>query len=347
MMSFNRFLLLALFAISMTDMSLYAQDDNGQQSPPRRRREFHFDNLNPDVHDPVIAFQDSVFYIFSTGFNVSIMSSNDLVNWQPERPALAETPLWAQNLIQGYRGHTWAPDIINVNGLWYLYYSCSTFGKNISAIGVAVNTTLDPLSPNYEWKDLGMVISSKRGDDYNCIDPNVVVDKDGDPWLTFGSFWDGIQLVRLQHDMKTPIGNPVTIARHTNPEAVIEEGIEANNNEIEAPFIIRQGKYYYLFASAGLCCRGVRSTYHTIVGRSKNIEGPYLDKEGKQMLKGGGTLLVGRNDKYAGIGHNGLANVNGQWLFVAHGYDKSLNGRSKLVVRKLKFKHGWPELEDL
>lgn len=323
-------------------ISVNAQDDG--QSPPRRPR-FQFDNQYPDVHDPVIAMEDSVFYIFSTGMNVSIMSSDDLRFWEAEAPALALTPLWAQNLIQGYRGHTWAPDIINVDGLWYLYYSCSTFGKNTSAIGVAVNKTLNPSSPNYEWKDLGMVINSVRGDHYNCIDPNVVIDKDGNPWLTFGSFWDGIQLVQLQPDMKTPIGNPVTIARHTNPEAVIEEGIEANNNEIEAPFIIREGKYYYLFASAGLCCRGLRSTYHTIVGRSKNVEGPYVDRDGKQLLKGGGTLLIGRDDQYAGVGHCGMMKFDNHWLFVAHGYDKSLNGRSKLVIKQMKFKRGWPVLE--
>ena len=337
-------LLLALCAFCVMDAM--AQDDNASQQVPKRRNNFHFEGGYPDVHDPVIAWEDSVYYIFSTGMNISIMSSNDLKTWQPERPALAETPVWAMNEIRGYRGHTWAPDIINVDGMWYLYYSCSTFGRNTSAIGVATNRTLNPESPDYEWKDLGMVIESKRGDDYNCIDPNLVIDKNGDPWLTFGSFWDGIQLVKLEKDMKTPIGKPVTIARHTNPEAVPEAGIEANNNEIEAPFIVRDGKYYYLFASAGLCCRGLRSTYHTVVGRSKNIEGPYVDKDGKQMLKGGGTVLIGRDDKYAGVGHNGLAKVGGQWLFVAHGYDKALNGRSKLVIKKMNFKKGWPTLID-
>lgn len=338
--------LLACILLIGFSATVNAQDD-GQgdgQSPPRRSR-FQFDNRNPDVHDPVIAMEDSVFYIFSTGMNVSVMTSDDLMYWEPVGRALDETPLWAQNMVEGYRGHTWAPDIINVDGLWYLYYSCSTFGKNTSAIGVASNKTLDPQSPDYEWKDLGLVINSVRGDHYNCIDPNAVIDKDGRIWLTFGSFWDGIQLVQLQPDMKTPIGSPVTIARHTNPEAVVEGGVRANNNDIEAPFIIREGKYYYLFASAGLCCRGLRSTYHTIVGRSKKIEGPYVDREGTPMLKGGGTLLIGSDDQYAGVGHCGMTKFDGHWIFVAHGYDKDLNGRSKLVIRDMTFKRGWPVLE--
>ncbi len=359
-MNTKPFLLIALMSIAITCYSQVQTD--AVQSPPRRRQdfspnqsdslrqrrrqEFRFDETNPNVHDPVIAFENGTYYIFSTGMNVSTMTSKDLKTWKPGRPALPETPQWAVSLINGYRGHTWAPDIIHAGDKWYLYYSCSTFGKNTSAIGVAVNKTIDPESPDFKWEDLGLVISSRRGDNYNCIDPNVFVDGDGTPWMTFGSFWDGIQLVRLEKDMKTPVGKPVTIARHTNPDAVKEEGIEANNNEIEAPFIIKEGKYYYLFASAGLCCRGARSTYHTIVGRSKKIEGPYVDNKGKKMLKGAGTLLIGRDDKYYGVGHNGLANVNGQWIFVAHGYDRALNGASKLVVRKLSFEKGWPVLSD-
>ncbi len=326
-----------------------AQDNtqgNNQNTPPRRR-EFRFDAQNPDVHDPVLAFENGTYYIFSTGFNVGSMTSKDLKTWKPGRSVLPETPQWAVEQIRGYRGHTWAPDICKVGDKWYLYYSCSSFGKNTSAIGVATNKTLDPESPDYKWVDLGKVIESKRGDNYNCIDPNLIIDDKGTPWLTFGSFWDGIQLVQLESDLKTPVGKPQTIARHTNPDAVPEEGIEANNNEIEAPFIIKEGKYYYLFASAGLCCRGMRSTYHTIVGRSKKINGPYKDQKGKLMTKGGGTTILGRDDKYVGAGHNGAAKVNGQWYFVAHGYDRALNGASKLVVKKIDFKNGWPVLSDL
>ena len=326
-----------------------AQDNtqgNNQNTPPRRR-EFRFDAQNPDVHDPVLAFENGTYYIFSTGFNVGSMTSKDLKTWKPGRSVLPETPQWAVEQIRGYRGHTWAPDICKVGDKWYLYYSCSSFGKNTSAIGVATNKTLDPESPDYKWVDLGKVIESKRGDNYNCIDPNLIIDDKGTPWLTFGSFWDGIQLVQLESDLKTPVGKPQTIARHTNPDAVPEEGIEANNNEIEAPFIIKEGKFYYLFASAGLCCRGMRSTYHTIVGRSKKINGPYKDQKGKLMTKGGGTTILGRDDKYVGAGHNGAAKVNGQWYFVAHGYDRALNGASKLVVKKIDFKNGWPVLSDL
>lgn len=329
-------------------MHTFAQVPNDTTQAKRRRPTFRFDAHNPDMHDPVMAREGNTYYIFATGMGINVLSSTDLQTWQMERPAWQQAPQWATDSVPGYRGHTWAPDIQRVGDRWLLYYSCSTFGKNQSAIGLATNKTLDPKSPDYHWDDQGVVIRSRRNiDPWNAIDPNLIIDEKGQPWLTFGSFWDGIQLVPLsKDDFKTPVGDVRTIARKWNPEAMKEEGVEANNNEIEAPFIVRHGKYYYLFASTGLCCRGLRSTYRTVVGRSRHIEGPYKARDGKQMLKGGGTLVAGGNEQYAGIGHCAVYHFDDEWYFVAHGYDKSLNGASKLVLKKLQWKDGWPVLAE-
>jgi arabinan endo-1,5-alpha-L-arabinosidase len=255
--------------------------------------------------------------------------------------------------VPGYRGHTWAPDISYHNGLWYLYYSCSTFGKNGSAIGLAVNKTLDPKSPDFKWVDKGMVIASHKGKDcFNAIDPNLIVDKKGRPYLTFGSFWDGIQLIELsKDDFKTPVSKPVTISRRFDRKFTLDnieftkEGnntIEAGANAVEAPFIFKHGDYYYLFVSFDYCCRGEKSTYKTVYGRSKKITGPYLDKEGKRMDKGGGTLLYGPDETYFGIGHNAAFTYYGQPFFISHAYEKSSNGRAKLFIRPMYFdEEGW------
>ena len=324
-----------------------------QQEQPRPRRP-RFDATHPDVHDPVMARgEDGRYYIFATGMNVGVMSSANMKEWKFERPALPETPVWATDTVSGYRGHTWAPDISFNNGLWHLYYSCSTFGKNSSAIGLAINKTLDPTSPDFHWKDKGMVIASHRNvDNFNAIDPNLIVGKKGQPYLTFGSFWDGIQLIKLsKDDFQTPISKPVTISRRVAQKVDLKkikhtkEGnntIEAGENAIEAPFIIKQGKYYYLFVSFDYCCRGENSTYKTVYGRSKNIEGPYLDKEGKRMDQGGGTFLYGPNKEYFGIGHNSAYQFDGQWYFVSHAYEKASDGRAKLFIRPFDFdKKGW------
>lgn len=308
---------------------------------------------HPDVHDPVMAKgEDGRYYIFSTGMGVRVLSSADMEKWREEPSVLKEAPQWAVDTVKGYRGHTWAPDISYCNGLWHLYYSCSTFGKNGSAIGLAVNKTLDPQSPQFGWEDRGMVIASHRHqDNWNAIDPNLAVDKNGEPYLTFGSFWDGIQLVRLsKEDFRTPISAPVTIARRTGRkltlaeldqvEKFVVEGkdtIEAGANAIEAPFVFHYNDYYYLFVSFDYCCRGERSTYKTVYGRSKNIEGPYYDMEGRNMAQGGGTLLIGPGDDYFGVGHCSVYEFDGQVYFVSHAYEKASNGMAKLFIRPIRF----------
>ncbi|MCM1451870.1 MAG: alpha/beta fold hydrolase [Clostridium sp.] len=315
--------------------------------PRGPRPHFEFEAAYPDVHDPVLAYEDGKYYMFTTGFGIGMMSSPDLVNWKPEKAPLDPIPEWPKGPVPAYGGHTWAPDIIKVGDKWYLYYSCSTFYKNISAIGVATNKTLNPESPDYKWEDLGMVIMSEPGvTDFNAIDPNVILDKKGNPWLTFGSFWDGIQLVQLKKDMKTPIGKPKTIARRRPANKVAHMQGTANNNAIEAPFIAYHDGYYYLFVSYDFCCKGLSSNYKIAVGRSKSVDGPYLDMQGKDMAQTGGTILVGESGRYAGVGHCGVYEFDGKWYVVAHAYDKGRRGASKLYLREIKWENGWPVIVD-
>ena len=133
-------------------------------------------------------------------------------------------------------------------------------------------------------------MSHRNVDNWNAIDPNVVVGDDGKVWMTYGSFWDGIQLVELSaDDMQTPLSEPVTIARRKAvgapqlAEFHAEKGVDAGDNAIEAPFVYRRDGYYYLFVSHDYCCRGDKSTYKAVYGRSNDIQGPYYDKDGRRM----------------------------------------------------------------
>lgn len=350
------FLLLAALTVA-TNINIWAQGENNGNKRERRWRQ-PTSVVHPDVHDPVMAKgEDGRYYMFSTGMGVGVMSSADMNEWKFEPSVLKEIPQWAMDTVRGYRGHTWAPDISFHNGLWHLYYSCSTFGKNGSAIGLAVNKTLDPKSPDFGWVDKGMVIASHRHqDNWNAIDPNIIVDKRGNPYMTFGSFWDGIQLIQLsKKDFRTPTSKPVTISRRIGrkiSKAEIDkvefytiEGkdtIEAGQNAVEAPFIYKRGKYYYLFVSFDYCCRGERSTYRTVYGRSKRITGPYYDQKGQPMEKGGGTDLYGPNEEFFGVGHCSVYDFDGQTYFISHAYEKDENGRAKLFIRPLTFdEDGW------
>src|SRR5262245_58579011 len=104
------------------------------------------------VHDPVMIKQDSMYYLFCTGRGVSMWLSKDMINWKREKQVFDTLP-WAVKAVKGFSNHVWAPDISFHNGLYYLYYSVSAFGKNTSCIGVATNKTLHPNSPDYKWID--------------------------------------------------------------------------------------------------------------------------------------------------------------------------------------------------
>ena len=143
------------------------------------------------------------------------MTSRDRKTWTVYRDGLIkDIPAWTHDSVPGFEEHIWAPDmdIIHFQGKWWLAYSCSTFGRNTSAIGLLSNTSL---SDDKGWRDEGCVVSSKENrDNWNAIDPAFIVDEKGQPWMTFGSFWDGIQLVKLDNTMHIAKGEkPFTIAR--------------------------------------------------------------------------------------------------------------------------------------
>src|SRR5690606_16451074 len=259
-------------------------------------------------------------------------------SWKREPPVFAEPPEWTKQAVPTFRGHFWAPDISCHDGTYFLYYSISAFGKNTSCIGLATNVTLDPQDPDFRWVDRGKVIQSYPGVTYwNAIDPNVVEDDNGGAYLTFGSFWGGLKIARLTEDRTKIVGDTLelpTIASRGTKE-----------NPIEAPFIFKKNGYYYLFASIDYCCKGVESTYKMIVGRSRQVTGPYVDDEGKDLAEGGGMLLLQGDERWHGVGHNAAYTFDGVDYLIFHGYDGNDNGMSKLRIEKLDWDDGeWPIL---
>lgn len=349
-MTLKRFLTILATILSLTAVS--AQNFN--------RTDINTEDL--PTHDPVIMECDGTWYMFTTGFLVDIMTSKDLVTWDFSGHVFDKAPEWAVEMVPGYNGHTWAPDILFHNGTYYLYYSCSTFGKNTSAIGVATNKTLNPDSPDYKWEDHGCVVNSVGGRDlWNAIDPNVVIDEEGTGWLSFGSFWGGIKLVRLDETLTRPSKPEVWYPICRRPEGTAEDTSETDdaitadprgtdfdpgNGAVEAPFIYKHGDYYYLFVSYDLCCRGAKSTYKVVCGRSKTVNGPYIDAEGTPLMLGGGTVVVSGNDRFPGIGHCAVVDVNGKATLFCHAYDKKADYGSRLVIREIIWdKNGWPSVK--
>lgn len=299
------------------------------------------------VHDPVMIQSGDTYYLFCTGRGISVFTSKDLKTWTSEKPVFQQPPQWAVEAIPGFAGHIWAPDISYYDGRYYLYYSVSAFGKNTSAIGLATNVTLDPADPRFEWKDHGAVVQSVPNRDlWNAIDPNLVVDEQGYPWMTFGSFWEGMKLVKLIPN-RTQLTEPqewYTVARRERSPFLDDK--DPGDAAIEAPFIFKKDSLYYLFVSWDYCCRGANSTYKMVVGRSKTVTGPYLDKTGKSLADGGGSLVLQGNERFPGVGHNSAYTFDGKDYLVFHAYDMNDNGVSKLKIAEMKWdKDGWPVVD--
>jgi arabinan endo-1,5-alpha-L-arabinosidase len=288
---------------------------------------------NIGVHDPsAIVKCKNEYWIFFTGPRTPSIHSSDMVNWAAGPRTFRTAPAWVAQAVPANRGADfWAPDVIRIDNRYMLFVSASSFGKNTSAIGVATNPTLDPTDPAYHWTDGGLVVQSRERDDFNCIDPCAFHDTDGKLWLSFGSFWSGIKLIEL---------DPATGLRIAPDSAMYDL---AHWDAIEASYLYHHDQYYYLFASFGMCCRGVYSTYNTRVGRADKVTGPYLDKNGTDMLLGGGTLVTATDGPLVGPGQAGIFEEDGKSWFTCHFYDATAFGASKLSIRPLTWSaDGWP-----
>ncbi|WP_457100645.1 arabinan endo-1,5-alpha-L-arabinosidase [Microbacterium sp. P5_E9] len=303
------------------------------QPPPAGARELTGDL---SAHDPAFAVADDVEYVYSTGSqnvadgNIQIRSSSDGLTWQYRGEVWAHKPDWLGEAVPGV-SNLWAPELIEHEGTWYLYYAASTFGKNTSVIALATNTTLDPDDSAYEWVDHGEVLASTTADDFNAIDPGVIVDAAGEPWMAFGSFWSGIRVVALEW----PDGKRADAAE---PLRLADRGVPPN--AIEAPYVVEHDGDYFLFVSFDSCCQALASTYHVMVGRADEVTGPYFDRDGVALLEGGGTSVLD-GDGGVHIGPGGQSAADG--TLAVHYYDGRHNGAFQLALLPLGWdSEGWP-----
>jgi arabinan endo-1,5-alpha-L-arabinosidase len=295
-----------------------------------------------ETHDPALVKggPGQNWYVFSTGDaavghgGIQIRTSPDGHDWTYAGTVWDSIPSWITKEIPGVN-NLWAPEIHEYRGTYYLYYVASTFGTNDSLIALATNTTLDPGNPAYKWVDRGQVLRSTPDDDYNALDPAIIEDGRGRPWMAFGSYWSGIRMLPL--DWPTGLvaanaGEPLRLADREEPP-----------NAIEAPYIVHRKGWYYLFTSWDACCRGVDSTYHIVIGRSRLVTGPYLDRDGRSLLDGGGTTFLASSGDQ--IGPGGESASDG--ILAYHYYDAANGGEPHLGLGQLSWTaDDWPGIID-
>lgn len=280
------------------------------------------------AHDPTLLIQGERWFVFTTGPGLQRLASPDAgAHWQRLAPVFTEAPAWWAEAVPAHQGlDVWAPKLFEHRGRFWLLYSISTFGKNRSAIGLA-----SAARPDGAWRDEGLVVQSRAEDRFNAIDPDLFIERDGSLWLSYGSFWDGLRLTELSADTLRPVGSTRFIARR--------------RAGIEAPTLFRRGEWVYLLASFDLCCRGSDSTYNIRVGRARSVDGPFLDRDGQDLMAGGGTLLLAGGARWKGPGHQDVARLGDDDWLVHHAYDSTRGGKPHLRLKRLNWSaDGWPSV---
>ena len=272
-------------------------------------------------HDPSTLVKDGdTYFHFTTGDGVWYSRSTDMVNWgNPDTVFANGWPSWINSAVPGFGGHFWAPDIIQMGDYFYLYYSVSSFGSSRSAIGVARTASLK--SPN--WEDLGPVVQSYGGNnEINAIDAALFRDHDGRVYMSYGSWFGGLGVAEV---------NQSTGKLSSSVQHIFGGG----HQSIEAPYITRNGDYYYLFFTRGNCCQGVNSTYRVQVARSTSVFGPYTGER---------NLMPNVSGNRKGPGHVGIIKQDGCNYTSTHYYDLNDNGAAKLDIQRMDFVNGWPTM---
>jgi len=306
-------------------------------------------NISP-IHDPSIIMQGVTYYSFTTdpgglttGY-LAIRCSQDKISWATcgtpghGDHVFDQIPSWVQAAVPAVSS-LWAPDISFFNGQYHLYYAGSTFGSNQSVIGLATNVTLDPSNQAYQWVDQGEVLASTSGDNFNAIDPNILVDSNGNVWLTYGSFWSGIFQQQIDPATGKPISGQMPINLAARPAI--------QSDPIEGASLLQHGSFYYLFVSFDFCCQSnpANSNYKIAVGRSPNPNGPFADMSGTAMLQGGGTILMTGNSSTwnAPGGQTPYLDPGSNTDVIAfHALNLQQNGLDYLWITPLTWSADWP-----
>ena len=276
----------------------------------------------PFIHDPSTIVQcDGKYYTFGTGSGGLISEDGWVWNGGGVRP-----------------GGGAAPDAIKIGDRYLVIYGATGGGLGGGHNGKILtmwNKTLDPKSPDFKYTEAKVVASSDGIEDNDAIDPGLLLDPtDGRLWVTYGTYFGFIRLIEL---------DPKTGER--------KKGNEAINIAIdcEATALMYRNGWYYLLGTHGTCCDGANSTYNIVVGRSRKVTGPYLDNMGRDMLEGGGKMVIAAGGRVTGPGHFGryIVDEGVEKLSCHYEADLDQSGRSVLGIRPLLWKNDWPVAGEL
>ncbi len=305
-----------------------------------------------DVHDPAQLVEvngELVLFASAVEWSTYQFGSN---NWE-----LKGDDIYANGSPSWYNGtNLWAPSVFKTSSdELRLYHSAVTDEDNHqSKIGFA---TVNTSTSNFTFTaSSDYVLESQNTEQPFAIDPAVFEDDSNRMWLVYGSHAKGIWMIEIDETTGLLKENPSNKTWDITDDRFIEianYGGQLDENNIEAAYIYNhpENSYYYLFVNWDVCCSGINSTYNIRVGRSENPTGPFVDKDGVDLINGGGTLFLDANgeiignSRFAGPGHSGIyRHSDGKYYFSHHFYDGNNNGEPSLAIWNLSWVDDWPVL---
>ncbi len=275
---------------------------------------------------PEIIKYNGVYYNINMTGGMKIKSSTDLINWKNVGTVFNPKPSWINAEIGS--DSIWAPGFYMVGGKLRIYYCASSSGSRNSLIGL-----VDCSNPRGGYVDRGMVIRSSPDTPYNCIDPNIFVDDDGQTYLIWGSYAEGIYMRRIDE----------VTGKFKDGDTEMWKLADAPSG-MEAPYVVKHGDYYYLFVAMGNMSKD--ENYHWAVGRSESLFGPYVDKKGRPMLEGNTSPLTEYKSGVQATAHaQPFLDDDGTWYMVSEMWkDRSdPDKKIQLHISKIVWNDaGWP-----
>lgn len=283
-----------------------------------------------DAPDPsVIRADDGSYYLYATGEGYSIFRSDDLVEWERVGRAFTDET-WPSARRNGRRGDLWAPEIRRIGDRYVLFYTLWFGDVKYSLIGYAVAD-----APEGPFIDRGILIDSREIGVEQSID-QYYYEEEGKAYLFWGSF-------RNIYVMELDVADDAVITPRPETKRLFA------GTAYEGTNIWKRDGWYYFFASTGDFSGGAESTYRTVVTRSRNLLGPYVDRHGRTTLDNAFEPILERSDAFAGPGHNAglVEDAEGRTWMLYHAYDltRPEMGRLGMLDEVRWDEEGWPYIE--
>jgi len=279
----------------------------------------------------------------------------------PGQCLLPDKPEWHEEYVPSNDGALWAPNFHGSRTMYYTLPTSEIDGEEDTQSCIGMITATGNV-PDLVWTDYGKpIICQIEGEENNedpeppALDPAIFVDDDGKMYMVYGGAH--IWITELNSETGEHIsGDPFSWDNGDNGDYVhVANGAEDDplytedeqDPWAEAPYLHKEGDYYYLFVNWYSCCMGADSTYEIVVGRSESVTGPFLDEEGEDMKDFGGTLVIAHESHdVIGPGHAGIfeygTDENKIQVFTHHYYPDDETPWAYAHARILTWEDGWP-----